>query len=353
MLTIRDIAREAGVSTATVSRVLNDLQSVTEETRRKVLETVNRLGYRPNGLARSLSTKRTGTMGLIISDITNPFFPEIARGVEDVLNAYGYNVILCNTDGHAEKEAAYIRLLVEKRVDGIIFASVRTDKSDLSDLDANGIPWVLAGRTLPGIDRDCVVVDNILGAYQATQHLLQLGHRRIGYVSGPFHVSVNMERLEGFRQATSGYGLNASELPIVEADFKQAGGYAAALRLLGPQSDLTALFVANDLMAIGVLEAAHDLAIQVPEDLAVVGFDDIPLAALHTIQLTTVAQPKYEIGAVAARMLLDKIDRVNTDGDRSSAKVILTPKLQVRRTSGADLSPQIGRQPATVPDAEK
>jgi len=343
MRTIRDVAREAGVSTATVSRVLNVTGTVTEGTRRKVLETISRLGYRPSGIARGLSTKRTKTIGLIVSDITNPFFPEIARSVEDVLSVYGYNVILCNTDSQPEKEAAYIGLLLEKRVDGIIFASVRTDNSDLTDLKRNGTPWVLAGRTLPGIDRDCVVVDNALGAYQATQHLLQLNHRRIGYVSGPFHVSVSMERLAGFRRASANYGLNHEQLPIVEGDFKQAGGYAAALKMLMSEPRPTALFVANDLMAIGILEAAHDLSVRVPEDLALVGFDDIPIASLHTIQLTTVAQPKYEIGAAATRMLLDKIDRACVPGqDVSSTKVVLTPKLQIRRTCGANYV-QMGR----------
>ncbi|MGE5551864.1 MAG: LacI family DNA-binding transcriptional regulator [Bacteroidota bacterium] len=339
MTTIRDVAREAHVSTATVSRVINGSAPVNDETRFSVLGAIERLGYRPNGVARGLSTKKTKTIGLIISDITNPFFPEVARGVEDVLSVYKYNVILCNTDSQPEKEAAYIRLLLEKGVDGIIFASVRTDKSDLSDLERRGNPWVLAGRALPGIDRDCVTVDNVLGAYQATQHLLQLGHRRIGFVSGPFHVSASMERFTGFRQAAANHGLNVDELPVIEGDFRQAGGYAAAVRMLGLQPRPTALFVANDQMAIGALEAAHDLGVQVPEEMAVVGFDDIPTASLHTIQLTTVAQPKYEIGAAATRMLLDKIDRASVDGCRSlsSAKVVLTPKLQIRQTCGASL----------------
>ncbi|MGE5551846.1 MAG: LacI family DNA-binding transcriptional regulator [Bacteroidota bacterium] len=333
--TIREVAKQAKVSTATVSRVLNGVGYVAEETRNRVLETVTRLGYRPNGIARGLSTKRTRTIGLIISDITNPFFPEIARGVEDVLSAYGYNVILCNTDRDALKEAAYIGLLVEKRVDGIIFASIRPKMIDPAELDRHGIPWVLAGLSLPGIDRDCVVVDNVLGAYQATQHLLRLGHRRIGHISGPLGESVSADRLQGFKMALANYGLSSDDLPIVEADHKQAGGYTATLKMLDCRPPVTAVFVGNDAMAIGTLEAAYDRGLQVPKDLAVVGFDDIAIASLHTIQLTTVAQPKTEIGAVATRMLLDKIERVGAEAGCTHPKVVLTPKLQVRRTCGA------------------
>jgi len=333
---MREVARQAGVSTATVSRVLNSAEIVTEETRARVMEVIERLGYRPDGIARGLSTKKTKTIGLMISDITNPFFPEIARGVEDVLSAYGYNLILCNTDRDPGKEAAYIGLLVEKRVDGVILASLRNEKSGIVDLERNGIPWALAGLRLSGVENDFVVVDNVLGAYQATQHLLRLGHRRIGHVSGPAGERVTQDRLEGFKQALANSGLSTDDLPIVEADFRQAGGYAATLRLLEQYPSITALFVGNDAMAIGALEAAYDRRLNVPKDLAVVGFDDIPIASLHTIQLTTVAQPKFEIGAVATRMLLDKIDRVSADGGQTDARIILTPSLQVRRTCGAN-----------------
>ncbi len=338
MVTIRDVAKAAGVSTATVSRALNETALVTEETRRKVLEAIERLGYRPNAVARGLTTRKTKTIGLVVSDIMNPFYPEVARGVEDVLSTYGYNVILCNTDRNAERESAYINLLIEKRVEGIVFASLPADKALLIDLDRNGVPWVSAGHAIDDLDHDCVVVDNVLGACQATQHLIRVGHKRIGHITGPLHESVTAERLEGYRRAMANQGLDPDDPPAVEADYKQAGGYAAALRLLASTPPVTALFVGNDLMAIGALEAAHDRGLNVPGDLAIVGVDDIPIASLHTIQLTTVAQPKTEIGAVATRMLLDRIERVSPETARTGAKVVLAPRLIVRRTCGASLN---------------
>ena len=334
MVTIRDVAKAAGVSTATVSRALNEAELVTEATRRKVLEAIERLGYRPNAVARGLTTKKTKTIGLIVSDIMNPFYPEVARGVEDVTSTYGYSIILCNTDRNPKKEAAYINLLIEKRVEGIVFASLPTDRTLLVNLERSGIPWVSAGNAIANMEQDCVVVDNVLGAYQAIQHLIGLGHKRIGHITGPLHEPVTQERIEGFRRAAANYGLDPDELPVIEADYRQVGGYAAALKMLALTPPVTAIFAGNDLMAIGALEAAHERGLKVPEDLAIVGFDDIPIAALHTIQLTTVAQPKAEIGSLAARMLLDKIERLST-GENHPNKVVLVPKLIVRRTCGA------------------
>ena len=338
MVTIRDVAKEAGVSTATVSRALNEAELVTEETRRKVLVVIERLGYRPNAVARGLTTRKTKTIGLIVSDIMNPFYPEVARGVEDVLSTHGYNVILCNTDRDPKKESDYINLLIEKRVEGIVFASLPADKSLLTDLDRSGVPWVSAGHAMSGLEHDCVVVDNVLGAYQATQHLIRVGHRRIGHIAGPLHESVTAERLEGYRRAMIDQGLDPDDPPVVEADYKQAGGYAAAMKLLALHPPVTALFVGNDLMAIGALEAAHERGLSVPGDLAIIGIDDIPIASLHTIQLTTVAQPKTEIGAVATRMLLDRIERISSENAQTGSKVVLTPRLIVRRTCGANLN---------------
>ncbi|MCL6632595.1 MAG: substrate-binding domain-containing protein, partial [Alicyclobacillus herbarius] len=222
----------------------------------------------------------------------------------------------------------------------IVFAALPADRSLLEMLDRSGMPWISAGNALNALslgEHDCVAVDNVLGAYQAIQHLVGLGHTRIGHITGPLHEPVTQERLRGFRQAATNYGLNTEELPVIEADYKQAGGYAAALKMLALTPPVTAIFVGNDLMAIGALEAAHERGLKVPEDLAIVGFDDIPIAALHTIQLTTVAQPKAEIGSLAARMLLDKIERVSS-GESRPNKVVLTPKLIVRRTCGARAS---------------
>lgn len=346
MVTIRDVAREAGVSTATVSRALNQARLVTEKTRRRVLEAVQRLDYRPNAVARGLSTRKTRTIGLVVSDIMNPFYPEVARGVEDVTGKSGYSVILCNTDRDPAKEAAYINLLLEKRVQGVVFASLPEAGSLLEALDRSSVPWISAGNAPSSGDYDCVAVDNVLGAYLAAEHLLKLGHTRIAHITGPLHEPVTRERLEGFRRAAAEYGLDPGALPVVEADYKQEGGYTATLELFDSGRPVTAVFAGNDLMAIGALEAAHERGLRVPGDLAIVGFDDISIAGLHTIQLTTVAQPKAEIGRLAAEMLLERIEHPSPEG-RGPNKVVLPPRLVVRRTCGAQTgrfaaAPRIG-----------
>ncbi|NPV54180.1 MAG: LacI family DNA-binding transcriptional regulator [Firmicutes bacterium] len=331
-ITINDVAKAAGVSKSTVSRVVNNIPVVDMDTKRRVLEVIKELGYSPNDIARGLATKRTGTIGLIINDITNPFFPELARGVEDVMRAYNRNVFLCNTDGRPEREASYIQLLFQKRVDGIIFASVRIGTTDLSALAKRNMPFVLAGRELSGHDADLVIVDNVLGGYQATRHLLDLGHTRIAFIAGTQGVSASIDREKGYLKAMAEAGLAADQCQIEAGDFKQEGGYAAAKRLLQTEKVPTAIFAANDLMAIGALEAIFEAGLRVPEDISLVGFDDIPPASLHLVQLTTVAQPKYDIGAIAARLLLEKIE--SPQAQREPQRIILPPKLQIRKTSG-------------------
>lgn len=330
--TIRDVARVAGVSKSTVSRVLNADPNVAEETRCAVFAAIKEIGYTRNALARGLNTQKTGTIGLIISDITNPFHAEVARGVEDLASDFDSNVILCNTDGRPKKEAAYIDLLVEKRVDGIIFTSVKAGESDMSNLRSKRIPFVFAGRTLPDVEADSVVVDNVLGGFQAATHLVRLGHQRIAYLAGPSHVSASMDRYEGYCQALRRAGMEQDPQLVVEGDFKQEGGYRAMSALLDRTLGVTAVFAANDYMAMGALEAIYERGLRVPEDIAVVGFDDIPFARLHLVQLTTVAQPKYDIGAIAARMLFERIE--GKAGDEQPRRVVLPPRLVVRRTCG-------------------
>lgn len=341
------MARQAQVSKSTVSRVLNNLPVVNAETRRRVLEAMKELSYTPNAMARGLSIKRSRTIGLVLSDITNPFLTEVARGVEDIMNGYSYNVILCNTDGRVEKEAAYTRLLLEKRVDGIIYTSVKIEATDLSELRRYGIPFVLAGRALPNFDSDLVIVDDELGGFQATQHLLELGHRRIGYIRGTPGASATEDRQKGYERALTQAEVEVDPDLIVEGDFKQEGGYKAAKTLLSLPERPTAIFAANDFMAIGALEALYEANLRVPEDIALVGFDDISFARLHTIQLTTVAQPKYELGAIAARLLLGRIEGdIETNPAQDDAMhdkpyqqpyqhIILPPRLQIRKTCGA------------------
>jgi len=342
--TIRDVARLAGVSKSTVSRVLNGDPNVSDESRSAVMAAIKEVRYTPNALARGLSTRKTGTIGLIISDITNPFHAEVARGVEDLAADYESNVILCNTDGRPKKEAAYVDLLLEKRVDGIIFTSVKMDESDVTELRAKRVPFVFAGRTLPDVDADSVVVDNVLGGFQATNHLLGLGHRKIAYIAGPSHVSASVDRYEGYCQALRKAGVEPDPEFVAEGDFRQEGGYRAMSLLLSRGLPVTAVFAANDYMAIGALEAILEGGRKVPEDIAVVGFDDILFAGLHLVQLTTVAQPKYDMGAIAARILFERIS--SSSKDRPWHRVVLPPRLVIRRTCGDYL----GRRGLPQPD---
>lgn len=351
-ITIRDVAKAAGVSKSTVSRVLNSEPGVSEPARNAVLAAIKELNYTPNALARGLTTSRTATIGLIISDITNSFHAQVARGVEDLASDYESNVILCNTDGRPEKESAYIKLLLEKRVDGIIFTSVQRDESNLTSILEKGVPFVFAGRTLPNVEADSVVVDNVLGGFQATNHLIRLNHRRIAYISGPSHVSANLDRYEGYRQALQKAGIEVDKDIVVEGDFRQEGGYRAMNILLDTAPDVTAVFAANDNMALGALEAIFERNLKVPGDIAIVGFDDIPFAGLCLVQLTTIRQPKYDIGAIAARMLFQRIE--NPEKGNSPNKVVLPPRLVIRKTCGnyLDTSEAVSALPRVPKDSK-
>lgn len=332
--TIEDVAKVAGVSKSTVSRVVNNIPLVNEKTRKKVLKAIQETGYKPNALARGLTTRRTGTLGLIISDISNPFFAEVTRGVEDFASAYSYNVILCNTDERPEKERRAVDLLLSKQVDGIIFTSARMTETDLSSVIEGRIPFVFIGRVVEDVEADYVIVDDELGGFQATDHLIRLGHTRIGFIGGAADASAQIDRARGYRNALKMRGLAVDESLMINGMFKQEGGYAAAEKFLEMgEKRPTAVFAANDIMAIGAMDAFMSHGLRVPEDIAVVGFDDIPLARMKAVDLTTVSQPKYDLGIIAARMLLRRLDSKTRQGFQH---VIIPPKLVVRKSCGAE-----------------
>ncbi|MGE5623691.1 MAG: LacI family DNA-binding transcriptional regulator [Methanocella sp.] len=336
-VTISDVARRAGVSKSTVSRVMNDSPGVGEETRVLVLGAGAELGYQPSAVARSLSTGRTKVIGLVISDITNPFFPDVARGVEDVCATYDYNVILCNTDNRPGKEEAHVRVLSDKGVDGIVFTSVRMGETNLEGLRRRGIPFVLAGRTLEGCPAWTVEVDNFLGGCLATEHLIHLGHRDIAFVAGPPGVSSAEQRLAGYQQALARNQLRFDPSQVYPGDFRHASGLAAAAALCADRKPPTAVFAANDFTAVGLLEGLLNLGLNVPGDISVVGFDDIALAGYPPVNLTTVSQPRYDLGATAARLLIRLIELTHA-GRREAetgvaSQIVLVPKLVVRGTT--------------------
>ncbi|ABY95668.1 MULTISPECIES: LacI family DNA-binding transcriptional regulator [Thermoanaerobacter] len=328
-VTIKDIAKLANVSITTVSRVINNkTEGVSEETRNRILQLVKELGYQPNAIARGLVTKKTKTVGLIIPDISNPFFPDIARGVEDSAHIYGYNVFLCNTDDNLEKESEYINALKEKYVDGIIFTSSSIPKHEhITDLIKSGIPVVIMDRRIDSEDIYGVFLDNYEGGYIATKYLIDLGHKRIGCITGPLYISNAIERLEGYKRALVDNEIEVDNRLIFEGDYKINSGIIGAEKLL--EHEVTAIFASNDLMAYGAYKAIRSYGYKIPDDISVVGFDDIQLSQILEPQLTTIRQPAYDMGLAAARMLIKLVE-----GKKLKKKIInFRPQLIIRQST--------------------
>ena len=267
------------------------------------------LNYTPNALARSLRQRRTRTLGIIVPDSANPYFAEVARGVEDASFAHDYSVILCNSDSDPEKESLYINVLAEKQVDGIclVAASTQTIEEQLEAVPQLQIPMILIDRESPDTIVDSVVVKNTDGGIEAVEHLLALGHQRIGCITGLPDLVNSQKRSAGYRQAIRDAGLLIDESLMIEGDFRYESGYDATKRLLSLENPPTAVFACNDLMAIGAISAVVSLGLSVPEDVSIVGFDDILLAVFTNPSLTTVVQPKHEMGVTAAQILLQRL----------------------------------------------
>lgn len=333
MATIKDVAERAGVSIATVSHVINKTRYVSEELQARVRQAMEELGYQPNAIARSLRRKETHTIGLIIPDNSNPFFAEVARGIEDFGFQNGYSVILCNSDGDLKKELAYIGVLTSKRVDGIVFIAA-TAKAEHIKPFLGEIPLVIVDRKMPDLEADSVLVDNFGGGYAATRHLIDLGHRKIGCITGPPDLAPSADRVAGYKQALKDHGLQPLDELIVEGDFRYQSGNEGMRRLLDLEPPPTAVFACNDVMAIGAMKAAQDQGLRVPEDIAIVGFDDITLASFTNPTLTSVKQPKYEMGKIALELLFQRISSSDLQGRQ---EIILDTTLVVREsTRGGD-----------------
>ena len=329
MATIKDVARHAGVSYTTVSHVLNKTRPVSNDARDRVLAAAAVLDYVPSALARSLRSKATGSIGLIIPNNTNPYFSEVARGIEDSCYAAGYSVILCNSDDDPAKQRDYLNVLLTKRCDGFIVATLAQTDGEL--LRKMKIPTVLLDRAPKDMDIDLVAVDNGAGGALAAQHLMAIGRRRIACIAGPQALDISIERVAGLRQALAADGVTLSASWLRYADFTSAGGYAAALSLLSEAELPDAIFCCNDLMAIGALRAAAERGIAVPQALAVVGFDDIDLAQFVHPPLTSVAQNTRKLGQLTAQCLLARI----ADPSRPRQRQTITPQLHVRGSSVA------------------
>lgn len=329
MANIKDVALHASVSVTTVSHVVNGTRFVSEVARQRVEAAVRELGYVPSAVARSLKHNTTRTFGMVIPNNSNPYFAEIIQGVEARCFAAGYNVILCNSNDDPERQAAYLRVLAEKRIDGLIFVVTGSDAVVRATLGGINTPLVLLDREVSGVSCDLVEVNHVLGSQMATRHLLELGHPRVACISGPPGLSPSSQRRAGWKDALEKAGVERKESDLARGDFTARGGYLAMQTLLKRRPRPTAVFACNDLMAFGALTAAREASIAVPQQLSIVGFDDIELAAFSAPPLTTVAQPKLEIGTLAAELLLERVSASRSE----SRRVILGPEIKVRGTT--------------------
>jgi len=332
MANMQEIARMAGVSLGTVSHVLNNTAVVREATRQRVLEAVQLAGYQPSQLARGLRRDKTNMIGMIIPDITNPFFPAVVRGAEDVAFSNGYRLILCNTDNDHSKEIIHLNELRTYLPAGLIVIP-----SNFSDLTTQAESYRRAGSGVVCIDRlpknwsgDSVTSNNEAGAYNATRHLIQLGHTKLATITGPLHLTNSMDRLGGFKRAVKEAKLHLSPEYVQETSFDKQGGHAKTLILLRLIPRPTAIFAGNDMIALGALLAVREAGLRCPEEISIMGFDDLELADTTNPSLSSVSQPGYQLGSTAARILLDR-----REGDVSPAKHIVLETLLHLRNSVA------------------
>jgi LacI family transcriptional regulator len=308
-VTMKDIAELAGVSKATVSMVMSKKDaSISEETRKRILDIAKEMCYIPNSIARSLSTKKSGTIGVILPDITNPFFSEMARAIEDEAERLQYNLIICNTDNDINKEQKYIELLISKLIDGIIFMSGGKSNESITILKNNNVPFILVDRYIEGYKDDYgVFCLNKQGVKDGIKYLYDKGKRKIGFVKGSENLEISKQRLEGYIEEMKNYGIY-DEKYIFEGDFNVEGGIIATTKIINIFPDLDAIFYSNDMMALGGMKILLRNGYKIPRDISVVGFDNIRISEVIEPELTTIAQPIYKMGKKACTILIDIIN---------------------------------------------
>lgn len=335
-VTIFDIAEKSGYSISTVSRVLNNSGPVKEKTRERIMEIIEELNYVPNDIAQSLVRKSTKMLGIVVADINNPFYSQIVRGIEDETDKFGYNIILCNSDEKMVKEKKIIEILLKKQVDGIIFAGGRGKGKKYNNHIiklSEKIPVVLANEYLRGDNIYCVTCDKKKGAYLIVKHLIELGHKNIGFINGMNDYKPSIEKYEGYKKALKEAGIELQEDKIINSDYHMNGGYESAKLLMRLPERPTAIFAANDLMAIGAIKALKSMNFKVPEDVAVAGFDDIALNEYFDPTLSSVDQNLYKLGSQAV-LLMDKIFKQSSDIKK---KNILETVVKLRESTGDKL----------------
>lgn len=330
MATINDVAKKAGVSITTVSHVINDTRFVSQELRNKVNQAIIDVGYSPNQLARGLRSGVTATIGLMIPDNSNPFFAEIAKIIETVGFEHGYSVILCNSSGDLKKEAVYIDTLLSHQIDGIVLISVNSTVEGLQKIRARNIPFVVVDRDISLYEGDTVLVNNEMGGYNATKYLLDLGHRKIACIEGSSNVNPSSDRTRGYIRALQSGGIPIREEYIAKGDFGYQSGEQGFEKLWSLNDKPTAIFACNDMMAIGALRKAKSMGVHIPEDVSVIGFDNISFTSAVSPALTTISQPTEELSKKAISILINKIQ--NRGVAKENKRIVLNTDLVIRES---------------------
>jgi LacI family transcriptional regulator len=336
--TIKDIARMAKVSATAVSMALNDRPGVSKKTRHKILKLAKKLEYQPNYVAKSLISKRSYTIGLILNNIADPFYPELALGIEKKANELDYSLLLCNTDGSLEKEKKSLDMLRAKGVDGVILATVTIDDPHIKLLIEDQFPFVLVNRFSMDSElknkMDYVVLDNYACGYKGVKHFYRLGHDRIAIIAGAFNTSTATARTKGAMQALKDHGMDTDSKLVVECGYVRENAYNTAKRFFNMKNRPSAFFAQDDHMALGVREAVLSEGLRIPEDIALMGVDDIEMASLTGVDLTTISQNKYEMGVIGVEILINKIEKTTPD---MVNKIVLEPKIVKRKSCGYHL----------------
>ena len=336
MTTIKDVAEKAGVSVATVSRVLNNKPFVSDKMREHVMGVIAEVNYQPDAVARGLRTKSTRIISLVIPDINNPYFPEVARGVESVADRYEYIVVLCNTDRKQKREINFYEKLMMQRVEGIIVNPSNSSEEEIEILSRLDMPVVLISSQSEFENFDIVMVDNVEGAKLAVNHLIEYGHRKIGLLGGSRDVSSSQKRYDGFIEALQTAGIEIKQNFITEDSLDNEGGYRCAKQLLAQKEKPTAMFATNDTMAIGALSAIHEAGLRIPDDISLIGFDDLSFSKMTYPKLTTIRQPKFKTGEVAAEQLFKHL--ISPNQYIPPQKIILDHELIIRETTSPFLN---------------
>lgn len=326
-ITIKDIAEKANVSISTVSRVLNNKEDVNEDTRKQIKKIIDDLGYNPSGIARGLALNKTNTIGLIVPNITNPFFPEVAKGVETCAEKMGYSVILYDLDSNPDKEIKALNLMKKKQVDGVVLSFTSKNKKLINKNFDENLPIVQIDRKINGINCPSVLIDNFHSGYLSTNYLLKKGHVRIAHITGIKEITNTRERISGYKNALNDSNIEINKSYLVYGNQTILSGYKAMNKLLNLKTLPTAVFIANDLMAIGAYEAIFERGMSIPEDISIIGHDDINMASVIRPKLTTMVQPKYDMGVNAVNILIKLIN-----GDKKTSDKIYKTKIKERES---------------------